>query len=53
MVNHFISVLNKKDKFTCDPSACGVEVSNVVVGRVNCGGELYGDMSYFMNNIIY
>jgi hypothetical protein len=42
MVNHFIFVLNKKEKFNYDPSACGVEGSDHVVGQVNCGIRPYG-----------
>jgi hypothetical protein len=51
-VNHFISVFNKNEKFTCDSSLCGVERSEGVVGRGTCGGGPYGDMLYCMNNII-
>jgi hypothetical protein len=53
MVNHFISILNKKEKFTCDPYACGVEGLGGVVGRGTCGSGPYEDMSYYMNNIIH
>jgi hypothetical protein len=53
MVNHFISVSNKKEQFSCDLSACGVEGSDGVVGQGNCDDRLYGDMSYYMNNIIH
>jgi hypothetical protein len=37
MVNHFIFVLNEKEKFTCDPSMCGVEGSDGVVRQGTCG----------------
>jgi hypothetical protein len=49
MVNHFIFILNKKVKFTCDPSTRGVEGSAGVVGRGTCGEGPYGGMPYCMN----
>jgi hypothetical protein len=41
MFNNLDFDFNKKDKFTCELTACGVDGSLSVVGRENDGGELY------------